>query len=250
MGNFEASYPVLTKLPSALECVNRPLKEGERPKRKGQSTVFEATGKISPSVDVDALRAARVTVKVDGTCCYVSEDGVLCARRDIRKNGEAPPEAIQISDDGVCFIPLPYQQPVDATYKYHHAALANSEQAHSLDNEGQPIVITMKPGMTYELIGTKIQGDLYQCPADVKVEVQTTKKNELLPRHYLIEHGAFEISTFNMDDFLADPLTYARDFITGAGLEGIVFHCPGGKIYKINRGHIGVKVDGSLKLAC
>lgn len=37
---------VETKLQSAFICQHRPLKPGETPKRRGQATVFEATGEV------------------------------------------------------------------------------------------------------------------------------------------------------------------------------------------------------------
>lgn len=93
--------PVLGKLAAVLECAHRPLREGEVPKRRGQSTVYEATGNINLSVGCSSLHlyhlldTASVTIKHDGTCCYITEGGQYCKRLDIRppkpgKKGKAP----------------------------------------------------------------------------------------------------------------------------------------------------------------
>jgi hypothetical protein len=203
---------------------------------------------LSPSVDLDELEGARVTVKHDGTCCFFSNNGVLCARRDLRKGAQAPSESVQVSD-GICFIPIPFDEPISSEFKFHRSALVNPQMAYSLDCEGEVILLPLRPGMTYELIGPRIQGNMYGCSVDTKVPVQTVKKLEQVPRHYLIEHGAFEIPSFKMREFVADPLGYSRDFIVNHSIEGIVFHCPRGAIYKINRGHLGEETHGKLNIS-
>ena len=63
--------PVLGKLSALLECSHRPLKAGESPKRRGQTTVYKASGRINAEIRnneaaMENLRRARVTVKHDG----------------------------------------------------------------------------------------------------------------------------------------------------------------------------------------
>lgn len=70
-----------------------------------------------------------------------------------------------------------------------------------------------------------------------------------VPQHYLIEHGSVQTKAFDFLAFVADPLQYATDFIVGHNIEGIVFHCSGGRLYKINQGHIGRDAHGPFSLA-
>jgi len=84
-----------------LECAHRPLKPGEQPKRRGQQTVFEATGALNPTAralwdDADALRnfiLRRITIKHDGQCSKLLRDGDelrVFRRLDVRR-GNTPP---------------------------------------------------------------------------------------------------------------------------------------------------------------
>ena len=81
MPAWEAS--LVCKVPAALCVGQRPLREGEVPKRSGQTWIFEASGGLNPELDSSQLSSAKVTVKHDGSCCLVTEKGTLCKRRDI-----------------------------------------------------------------------------------------------------------------------------------------------------------------------
>ena len=92
--------PVETKLPAMFVCEHRPLKQGETPKRRGQDTVFEATGAIDPQFlanwDNHVVRRF-VTIKHDGMCSKLvrTENRLQMFRRyDVRKGQTPPPKSV------------------------------------------------------------------------------------------------------------------------------------------------------------
>lgn len=75
--------PVETKIKAAFVCQHRPLLPGEKPKRAGQDTVFEATGEVHSEL-LALLQSSNseqhhvhVTVKHDGMCSKIvrTQDG-------------------------------------------------------------------------------------------------------------------------------------------------------------------------------
>jgi hypothetical protein len=69
------------KMSSLLECAHRPLRPGEVPKRKGQTTVYEATGNLSEEgnkfwdqTGEGKPLTVRATIKHDGQCSMIIID--------------------------------------------------------------------------------------------------------------------------------------------------------------------------------
>ena len=232
--------PVLGKLAALLECAHRPLKDGEQPKRRGQSTVFEATGRLNPDIcGADgalnkSIRSARVTIKHDGTCCYVTADGEYCKRLDIRrpatpkkahkgkskpqKPQQLPPNAIVLAEASssiggaggnpdVCWIPVASS---GNESKWHASAITGAKDAltaYTLRITGggggsggdgfQIVEEELECGVSYELLGPKVQGNPY-C----------------LPQHCLVAHGSVAAAGWDMMAFEANPLQYATRRVT------------------------------------
>ena len=243
---------ILAKVPAALCVGQRPLREGEVPKRSGQTWIFEASGGLNPELDPSQLSSAKVTVKHDGSCCLVTEKGTLCKRRDIR-GGKQPPDGALRPDetpaqkgDSICWLPVPASGPVVSDDVFHRSALSIRDGvtvAHSLDSAGEPVEVPLSAGCSYELVGPSMQGNphaLLEQPVTVEVVNAKGKvSNRKAARHYLLQHGMAEVSDWSMEAFVDAPLEYSAQYITTHELEGVVFYCDNGDVWKINRGHIG-----------
>ena len=149
------------------------------------------------------------TRKFDGTCCMV-RGGKLYKRYDVRKGRTAPPlfEPAQEPDATTGHWPgwIPVGEGPDD--KWHREAFTGCQ----LDDG------------TYELVGPKVQGN----PENLSV-------------HLLVKHGR---------DRLPDcPRTFheIRNFLVnyqlpnGAGVEGIVWHHPDGRMVKIKTRDFGLE---------
>lgn len=143
--------------------------------------------------------------KYDGTAVLI-EEGRIWKRHEVRQ-GKATPEGFrQVEDDmktgkTVGWVPVG-DGPED---KWHRDALARSSQ-------------DLADG-TYELVGPKVQGN----PEGYDV-------------HTFVRHDFCE-GVGNLDR------TYEgiREFLSGAGWEGIVFHHPDGRMAKIKARDFGIK---------
>ena len=103
--------------------------------------------------------------------------------------------------------------------------------------------VPLRAGCSYELVGPSMQGNPHALPEQpVTVEVVNAKgkvSNRKAARHYLLQHGMAEVSDWSMEAFVDAPLEYSAQYITTHELEGVVFYCDNGDVWKINRGHIG-----------
>lgn len=80
-------------------------------------------------------------------------------------------------------------------------------------------------GYTMELIGTNVNANPYHLGSRQR------------PIHFLIRHGILRIS-----DDLQTPESLVDWFATEAGaVEGIVWHCADGTLFKLHRHHLGLK---------
>ncbi len=140
------------------------------------------------------------TRKYDGTCVMLDNEGNWWARREV-KPGKRPPENYQpISTDpntGKTVGWEPIEQ--SAFAKYHAEAL-----------EAVPI---STPG-TYELCGPKINGN-----------------PERYDGHRLLAHG--EARRFLIEDVSYEALRIAFLDPKAAGVEGVVWHHPDGRMAKL-----------------
>lgn len=240
----------------AFKCTMRDLREGEVAKHEGQNTVCEASVELNEDfVNHLVTGELEASWKIDGTCCMIM-NAVLHRRLDIRKGAIPPPDAVMgASENGIvkiCWIPV--NGTTSAENKWHLSAITKSGLSGfwSLTPEMQPIFCPWPDEKaTYELIGPKIQANLYRVP-EVLVDVEFTNKKVLgvqqIPRHYLVRHGDFAFE-FPTSDLLAaeDKVAWFKDFILSHNVEGVVFrHISDPTIYyKVNRGHIGTPTKHS-----
>jgi len=275
MSDSHRIAPVEGKVDAVLICEHRQLKQGETAKRRGQTTVYEATGQVDP-VFLDNLGDYIASVKLDGTSCKITVDPVtniarFYKRRDIR-DGNIPNGAIpgsSLNEKGqpdIAWIDI--TDSTDPDDKYHLAAIHRELDTNgvttlkywTIDTSNTPVLKVMTNG-TFELVGPAIQNNPYGLLKDSLVPVRLnskSKKGEFsihqLPRHYLFEHGCFPVKDFDFNMFLSsdpvslsqqDPVQRARDFIVNNRIEGIVFHPQHEDfpMFKINRGHIGVDIE-------
>lgn len=141
------------------------------------------------------------TRKYDGTAVMLDENGNWWARREV-KPGKTPPENFQaIGHDDVTGKTVGWEPIAQSPFlKFHEEALRNSVH---VDEYGAG---------TYELVGTKINGD-----------------PEQFGRHDLVRHGAFDLPDAPRD---YDGL---RNYLTARSWEGIVWHHPDGRMAKLKR---------------
>ena len=181
-------HSVDKKIESALTCAHRPLRVGEAPKRRGQNTVFEATGELHPGFEA-ALRDPDCTivptVKVDGTCaCIIG--GRLYKRRDVRGGKRPPPGAVPGGrncggDLDLCWLVTEQSDPGD---KYFLAAGAGAEgQFWCFSREGDRVVAKLDDG-SYELIGKATSAHVFRLD-DVFVAMQARMCKAILTKYLL-----------------------------------------------------------------
>ena len=89
------------------------------------------------------------------------------------------------------------------------------------------VPLTKLVGCTMELIGTHINGNPYQLGSK-----QT-------PLHLLVRHGAIPFQTNPSLNF-QDLKAWFTDQEEGR-VEGVVWHCSDGKLFKVHRHHLGLK---------
>ncbi|MHB1952914.1 MAG: RNA ligase 1 family protein [Sulfobacillus sp.] len=240
---------VLGKVQSALVCAMRPLRPDEVPKHRGQSTVYESTGEWSPAFLEKASSGVpyRATVKIDGTCARIGEDGNYYRRLDLHK-GKAPPENALCDSENpdVCWLAVT-NDPADKW----HASARNPDGSWNVvlpkGCGGQDFVplgetsgavygeVKHLPPGTYELVGPKIQSNRYRLPEVPKP----------VPRHFLVRHGAFVLP----EELAKDrDFEHLREFVVGCALEGIVYHFADGSLFKINRGHLNRELSPTTPL--
>ncbi|MFC7528558.1 DUF5565 family protein [Actinoplanes sp. GCM10030250] len=141
--------------------------------------------------------AGTPTRKYDGTCVMLDDDGVWWARREVRPGRTRPPGYQAVMTDEVTGKTVGWEPIAQSTYAACHV------EAVAAGNE-------WRPG-TYELIGTKINGN-----------------PERVDGHRLVAHAE------------ADVLEVPRDFdgmrawvLAHPQFEGIVWHHPDGRRAKL-----------------
>lgn len=86
-------------------------------------------------------------------------------------------------------------------------------------------------GQSFELIGTNINGNPYKIG---------TKK---CPIHFLILHGCIPVCNFLKGDFNYESITnwFVNEEENNRGMEGIVWHCSDGDMFKLTMPHLKLK---------
>jgi len=256
---------VTTKMSAALVCEHRPLRPGETPKRKGQNTVFEATGNLSEQflkLWEDPAIVKKVTIKHDGMCSKIAVVDAtvhIYRRLDVRKGNAPPPGAVPSDKNDAGEIEFYWIEVTESTdYADFYYLSAFKKKDNKVDSVS---VVQIQDGKfefveieasklttgTYELIGPKIQLNRYNIPL-VNVTIQAVKKGNLkpvdVPKHYFIKHGVAQIENSIIPKAIInpDPVGVLREFIVSNSIEGLVIHFMGVCMFKVNRGHIGVEL--------
>jgi len=203
-----------------------------------------------------------VTIKHDGMCSKLVRDnaGVTMFRRyDVRKGQTPPPNSVPAgvaSSGAVEFFWVDITDSNDPSDQYYNAAVKKDKDKIFQVSMVVPTprgfqavwtpVSAIATG-TFELVGPKIQSNRYQFSSDEKVQVNVVHKNEvkqaLAPRHYFIQHGAFDITnvfTTKVSKVDKESLT---EFILQNSIEGLVVHFSNSLSFKCNRGHIGHELN-------
>jgi hypothetical protein len=254
------------KMSSLLECAHRPLREGETPKRKGQNTVYEATGNLSE----DGIKlwdqagegkplAVRATIKHDGQCSRILVDQStnpwtlsLYRRLDVKEGGSVPAYAIKLPSPANIF-----HDGENADHNIHWvkvdgSGLADNQYFESTlirDKDGRVISLAMivprgqhhsyervpvnslPSDATVELIGPKVQSDPYgisKTPYGASIKLSIGDKMKSVPQHWLILHGTFTMP-LPMSWWPMPTLASVTSFILDKKIEGLVFQFRNGK---------------------
>ena len=141
----------------------------------------------------------KATAKWDGTCVKLADDGQWWARREV-KSGKQPPANFVLADLDEVTGKRQGWEPIEqsAFAKFHAEALET--------------ITGLLPG-TYELVGTKINGNPHH-----------------LTGHYLPEHGMLRLDPPLTFDNLA---VYLRELQADKTYEGIVWWHPDGRKAKL-----------------
>lgn len=145
------------------------------------------------------------TRKWDGTACMV-KDGVLYKRYDAKK-GKTPPDGF-----------IPAQEPDEVTGHWPGWVKVGEGKEDKWFWDAKNLLHVLNlPNATYELVGSKINGD-----------------PEKLGFHTLIAHGK---------EILNAPRTYEelKEWFKDKDIEGIVWHHPDGRMVKIKKRDFGYK---------
>ncbi|XP_040264586.1 uncharacterized protein C12orf29 homolog isoform X4 [Bufo bufo] len=221
------------------------VKDEPSSKREHQMFRVLATETLNPLALNAAIDSALATEKVDGTCCYVTthKDFVWNVDEDFkvvpdfwtpakgvtRCNGKLYPD-----ENGH----IPGWVPVEngnKQYCWHSSAVNYSLgvaivlQPNTEDPGSLEICLVHMSGLleqTLELIGTNINGNPYGIG---------NKKN---PIHLLVPHGTFLIKDLEALDHNS-LMSWFKHCQEGK-VEGIVWHCKDGSLFKLHRHHLGL----------
>ena len=148
----------------------------------------------------------KATLKYDGTCCKIDDDG-FWKRREVKRGKPEPEGFVLEQEDGVTGKKFGWVKvdPASPEDRWHMEAYASSD-------------MTGKRG-TFELCGPKIQGN-----------------PEGFTEHILISHADAHI--FEINDRSYEGI---RQFLSGLDVEGLVFHHEDGRMAKIKKSDFGLK---------
>ncbi|XP_063053826.1 RNA ligase 1 [Engraulis encrasicolus] len=262
-----------------ISCVFRTeVQDKPSGKREAQPFHVAATENLNLSALESDIHSAVATEKLDGTCCYISKykgKQFLWARLDRKPNKQADKrwkkfQSSQKTSTGFMWnlkedfkdvpdnwipahsvphidgCPVPDDHghilgwvPVEWNSKQYcwHSSVVDYEIELALvlqpDREDEDMLeITCVPlselqDQTLELIGTNINGNPYGLGS---------KKQ---PLHFLVPHGAIHVR-----DALPVNYTQLHTWLSEADrgkVEGIVWHCNNGALFKLHRHHVNLK---------
>lgn len=183
----------------------------------------------NPVVDMRALDIAEATEKVDGTAVMI-QGGRLYARQTIGEKDAIKPGWLPAGPPVNGQIPgwVPCRRD-DPQHKWHWEAWDGV--GDELLKDGPPITArrdyTWLPDGTYELVGPKVQGNVYG-----------------LDKHKLWVHGATKVFMPGLSRDPAVAMGYLQEFLTHAPIEGLVWWARGPQpraIAKIKARDFGLK---------
>ncbi|XP_048404815.1 RNA ligase 1 isoform X2 [Stegostoma tigrinum] len=233
---------VQQKVPTAFSTA---VRDEPATKRHNQSYRVLATGELSLKALEADIHHAIATEKVDGSCCYVTKykEFTWNLDDDFRTVAESwipAHEVLQVNDrlqpdeNGH----IPGWVPVEKGSKSYcwHLSTVNYDAGLALVLrpclEKNLLEITAVPladllEQTLELVGTHINGNPYGLG------------NKRQPVHFLISHGSLQIEKPLMLN-LSDLITWFEGSPEGK-VEGIVWHCANGVLFKLHRHHLGLQ---------
>ncbi|XP_061826383.1 RNA ligase 1 isoform X2 [Nerophis lumbriciformis] len=215
------------------------VKEEASRKRDCQPFHVVATAMVNPAVLEADLSCAVATEKLDGTCCYVSlykGKPHLWARLDRRPNKQAEKrfKKYQYSHrSSKGWVPV---EDDNKQYCWHSSVVDSSVGSALvlrpvLNNEDTLEIVALPLAdlleQTLELIGTNVNGNPYGLGS---------KKQ---PIHFLVSHGSICIRNPPPVDFQQLYSWFRGD--SEGRIEGIVWHCAGGSLFKLHRHHLGLE---------
>lgn len=162
---------------------------------------WKVRDEITPGAEWVVRGEGEATRKWDGTCCLV-EGGKFYKRYTLRPGRDAPDGFRPAADPDPNTGKQPGWLPVGPDDKHHLAAWRASSGV---------------PDGTYELVGPKVQGGV-----------------EGFEEHRLLRHGDHPLAGVPRD------FEGLKSYLSGGGVEGIVWHHPDGRMVKIKASDFGV----------
>ncbi|MEU6340238.1 hypothetical protein ABZ883_04715 [Streptomyces sp. NPDC046977] len=167
------------------------------------------TREVTPGCEWVLAGEGTPTHKYDGTCVMHDDEGRWWARREVKPDKKTPPDYVLVQHDEVTGKSVGWEPIGQSPFAAFHAqALANAAkpEVHGRDEPWA--------AGTYELIGPKINGN-----------------PEQQDRHWLIAHASavpLAAGDRTFEGIRTAVLNWHR-----AGVEGLVFHHPDGRMAKI-----------------
>ena len=133
---------------------------------------------------------------------------------------------------------IPGWVPVDPSLRQHLWHLSSVDYTQQIclilepDQESDQLVITAKKlqdyiGTTFELIGTNVNANPYRIGSKQQ------------PLHFLVRHGSIPVK--NLPELKNESFKTWFSTCESGMVEGIVWHCADGNMFKLHRHHLGLK---------
>lgn len=235
--NDVKSCNVIDKVLPILIC--KPIKDTTTTKPGRDGEKYLATNEMHPHLK-EKLNGAKfkVTLKVDGTNCFISE-GIIWKRRDLKSDRNVPLTWVRTGNDkdghliGI--------MPLEKGDTWHHDCYvkdSNMNKIMILDLnethtglEYKEVDTASLNGQSIEIMGPKFQKNLHG-----------------LKMHCAMRHGLISISDFpdlNEVNILQSMKDWFSNSPLGAYSEGVVLHLDDGTLFKLHRHHLDMVWDAS-----
>lgn len=171
---------------------------------------------VHPDCEWVIAGEGRPTLKIDGVCTMLDDDGKWWARREVKPGRSAPPNYVLEESDPNTGKQVGWE-PIDQSsfVKFHQQALQHAKDIDSRTTDG--VLTTEVPG-TFELVGPKINGNSMG-----------------LDEHQLVGHGSVDVD-FRYPGYItydAIKKVVVDMHEKWSGAEGIVWHHPDGRMAKL-----------------